>query len=419
MKLFKSISIIIFILISWNVRATNVENDSTKRNDENTKLNIFNIEPEDEEDEYIPLTRDVLLDLSKSGEYKSIYYSLYRNPVLKKKAFVYVSYKVDNFNYNQNYKLLCSSDSGIFVYDNYSIEFIPFKSINFIQRSRNFNTQLKIMTYWGLGLGAIVSISIGEFISIIAVPAVIDAYFIGGYGTYYFFAKYVNSFRFRINYLPKNGISFISTALKKSELWGQNLQLTDYPFAKQTKKEQVKSEIPEPKIEKDSVISNEIIISNPTISNSTKDSLIVVPIKRKTPELKVELPNLNNAKGKLNPQWLYLSFTKLDVNENKLMAKFKNIQGTQMIAENLQNLNTSELQFLAITIATLNGYNFRNITSFSESQSQYLLNNEPYLAFEIKPDSEIDPSNFQELDLNNIKLIYAVLKEKKELIIDF
>ena len=33
--------------------------------------------------------------------------------------------------------------------------------------------------------------------------------------------------------------------------------------------------------------------------------------------------------------------------------------------------------------------------------------------------SEIDPSNFQELDLNNIKLIYAVLKEKKELIIDF
>ena len=417
MKQLKSIAILLFILTGTNVLAVHNNQDTSNKSAEFEHLNSNDEDPVEVEEE--PLTRDFLLELSKSGEYKSVYYQLKRNPDLKKKGFVYVSYKVDNFNYNQNYKLLCLSDSGIFVYDNYYIEFIPFNSIKFIQHSRDFNTQLKIMTYWGLGLGAIISVSIGEFFPIIATPAVIDAYFIGFYGTYYFFAKYVNSFRFRINYLPKNGISFISTALKKSELWGQNLQLTDYPFAKQTKKEQVKSEIPEPKVEKDSVISNEIIISNPTISNSTKDSLIVVPIKRKTPELKVEFPNLNNAKGKLNPQWLYLSFTKLDVNENKLMAKFKNIQGTQMIAENLQNLNTSELQFLAITIATLNGYNFRNITSFSESQSQYLLNNEPYLAFEIKPDSEIDPSNFQELDLNNIKLIYAVLKEKKELIIDF
>ena len=417
MKLLKSIAILLFILTATNVLAVHNNQDTSNKSAKFEHSNSNDEDPDEVDEE--PLTRVFLLELSKSGKYTSVYHPLKRNPHLKNKGIVYVSYKVDNFNYNQNYKLLCMSDSGIFVYDNYYIEFIPFNSIKFIQHNSDFNTQLKIMTYWGLGLGAIVSVSIGEFFPIITTPAVIDAYFIGFYGTYYFFAKYVNSFRFRINYLPKNGISFISTALKKSELWGQNLQLTDYPYAKQTKKEQVKSEIPEPKIEKDSVISNEIIISNPTISNSTKDSLIVVPIKRKTPELKVEFTNLNNAKGKLNPQWLYLSFTKLDVNENKLMAKFKNIQGTQMIAENLQNLNTSELQFLAITIATLNGYNFRNITSFSESQSQYLLNNEPYLAFEIKPDSEIDPSNFQELDLNNIKLIYAVLKEKKELIIDF
>jgi hypothetical protein len=410
MKQLKSIAILLFILTATNVLAVHNNQDTTNKSAEFEHSNSNDEDPDEVEEE--PLTRDFLLDLSKSGEYKSVYHPLKRNPDLKKKGFVYVSYKVDNFNYNQNYKLLCSSDSGIFVYDNYSIEFIPFKSINFIQRSRNFNTQLKIMTYWGLGLGAIVSISIGEFISIIAVPAVIDAYFIGGYGTYYFFAKYVNSFRYRINYLPKNGISFISTELKKPDIWGQNLQLSDYPSAKQTTKNEVKSEITELTIESDSVISNETKITNPITTNSTQDSLIIAPTKSEPPQLKVEFPKLNTPSRKINPAWMYFSFNKLDVNEKKLLTKFRNIQGTQLIAENLQSLNPSELKFLAITIATLNGYNFRNIANFSESQNQNLKNYESYVSYEVKPDSEIDPNNLQELDLNNINLIYSILKEK-------
>jgi hypothetical protein len=129
-------------------------------------------------------------------------------------------------------------------------------------------------------------------------------------------------------------------------------------------------------------------------------------------QLKVEFPKLNTPIGKINPTWMYLSFNKLDVNEKKLMSKFKNIQGIQMIAENLQSLNPSELQFLAITITTLNGFDFKNVAIFSESQSQYLKNYASYISNEVKSDTEIDPSNMQELDINNVKLIYSVLKAK-------
>ena len=161
--------------------------------------------------------------------------------------------------------------------------------------------------------------------------------------------------------------------------------------------------------------NNNIVIKTDGVKVfAVKDSIALgtVPVKITPAPLKVEFPKLNTPSGKINPTWMYLFFNKLDVNEKKLMTKFKNIQGIQMIAENLQSLNSSELQFLAIIIATLNGYNFRNMTPFSESQCQYLRNNEPYLAFEIKPDSEIDPSNMQELDINNLNLIYSVLKAK-------
>lgn len=410
MKQLKSIAILLFILTATNVLAVHNNQDTFKKSAKIEHSNSNDKDPDEVEEEQ--LTRNVLLELSKSGEYKSVYHPLKRIPDLKEKGNVYVSYKVDNFNYNQNYKLLCISDSGIFVYDKFYLEFIPFNIINFIQRSRDFNTQLKIMTFWGLGLGAIVSVSIGEFIPIITTPAVIDAYFIGFYGTYYFFAKYVNSFRYQINYLPKNGIPFIATALKKSELWGHNLQLSDYPLGKKSTNTLLKSEKPEPKIERDSVISNEIKITNPITTNTTKDSVIIEPAKSAPAQLIVEFPNLNTPSGKINPNWMYINYNKLDVKEKKLMSKFKNIQGIQMTAESLQNLNPSEIQFLAITIATLNGYNFRNIVAFTESQNQNLKNYESYISYDIKSDSNIDPSNFQELDLDNIKLIYSVLKAK-------
>ena len=109
---------------------------------------------------------------------------------------------------------------------------------------------------------------------------------------------------------------------------------------------------------------------------------------------------------------MYINYNKSDVSEKKLMGKFKNIQGIQMIAENLQSLNPSELQFLAITIGTLNGFDFKNVAVFSESQSQYLKNYASYISNEINVNSEFDPSSMQELDLNNINLIYTVLKVK-------
>jgi hypothetical protein len=244
----------------------------------------------------------------------------------------------------------------------------------------------------------------------------------------------------------EKGKSYLKMINENTNFYGTRMQINDYPAALKTNTSD--TIVPQNKIdttllaqekyrssesnkvsnkEDNIVIKNdgvEILYNNQEtvtitkqstnieIPKSTKDSVVAEIPKAVPAQLKVEFPNLNTPTDKINPQWMYLSFNKLDVNEKKLMSKFKNIQGIQMIAESLQNLNHSELQFLAITIATLNGFNFKNVAIFSESQSQYLENYASYISNEVKSDTEIDPSNMQELDINNIKLIYSVLKAK-------
>ena len=373
------------------------------------------------------LTQEVLSQLSSKNELTEFYFTLSHGD-LRNKRSIYVNYKYGNITQKFDCKLLCVSEKGIFAYSKNTITYIPYEKIKFIQQGISFNKQLRIAVGVGGGVGFLYGLTENRLPFLMGILyGIVGA---GGTGLYYtaiggpinLISTISDDYRAKIKYSVSNGLEYRKKVLEQDQYYGNQMQIKDYPSI--SPKTQSKPIVPQDKIDStlmvqensrklDSTkIPDNTVSTTVEIPKSTKDSVIIEPAKSATAQLKVEFPNLNNVKGKLNPQWLYITFNNIDVNEKKLLAKYKNIQGIQMIAENLQNLNTSELQFLAITIVTLNGYNFRNITPFSESQSQYLLYNEPYLAFEIRPDSEIDPSNFQELDLNNIKLIYSILKAK-------
>ena len=370
------------------------------------------------------LTQEVLSQLSSKNELTEFYFTLSHGD-LRNKRSIYVCYQYGNILQRLNCKLICVSETGIFIYSKNSLTYIPYKYIKFIQRGISFGKQLSLATVAGAGFGFISGIATGSN------GVVFGPFWGAGFAGFFYItiggpinliSTISDDYRAKIKYSVSNGLEYRKKVLEQDQYYGNQMQIKDYPSI--SPKTQSKPIVPQDKIDStlmvqensrklDSTkIPDNTVSTTVEIPKSTKDSVIIEPAKSATAQLKVEFPNLNNVKGKLNTQWLYITFNNIDVNEKKLLAKYKNIQGIQMIAENLQNLNTSELQFLAITIVTLNGYNFRNITPFSESQSQYLLYNEPYLAFEIRPDSEIDPSNFQELDLNNIKLIYSILKAK-------
>ena len=345
------------------------------------------------------LTQEVLLRLSSKYELTEFYFTL-SNDDLRDKPRIFLCYQYGNILQRLNCKLICVTENGIFIYSKNSLTYIPYKYIKFIQRGISFGKQLSLATVAGAGLGFINGIANG-INGVVFGPfwgaGIADFLYISIVGPIYLVATLSNNYRAKIKYSASNGLNYQKKVLKKAHFYGNRMQIKDYPATLKTS-------------------NADTIVPQNKVSNK-EDNIVIkndgVEIPKSAPaQLKVEFPNLNNATGKINLQWMYLSFNKLDVNEKKLMTKFKNIQGIQIIAENLQNLNPSEIQFLAITIATLNGFDFKNVAIFSESQSQYLKNYASYISNEVKPDSEIDPSNMQELDVNNIKLIYSVLKAK-------
>lgn len=357
-------------MISWNVSATNVETESE------------------------PLTRDLLLELSKSGEYNKVAFKLNFLTRAFEKIPAYISYKHEGERIKKDCKFICASEKGIFIYKSANIEFIPYREIEFIQRATSFNKTFLIVSAGGIVGGALMSLAFENPAPLIIVPAALSAINFGISGPIYLIAKNFKSFRYPINEKQENGKSFLNFINRKKLVWGKNNNILNYPII-------------------DESLISQPVIKNDTASIASKNNHDSIPsMSILIPGKTIEFPKLNTPSGKINPEWMYYSFNKLDVNEKKLMAKFKNIQGTQLIVENLQSLNPSELKFLAITIATINGYNFRNIANFSESQNQNLKNYESYVSYEVKPNSEIDPNNLQELDLNNINLIYSILKEK-------
>ena len=373
------------------------------------------------------LTQEVLLKLSSTNELAQIYLPLSIIDIGEKRR-IYVNYKYGNITKKLDCKLICISEKGIFVYFKSTILFIPYEKIKFIQRGISFNKQFRIAVGVGGGVGFLYGLTDSHFPILFSILyGIVGA---GGTGLYYtaiggpinLISTISDDYRAKIKYSVSNGLEYRKKVLEQDQYYGNQMQIKDYPSI--SPKIQSKTIVPQNKIDTTFIvqensrkldstkIANNTVLTTVEISKSTKDSVVAEIPKAAPAQLKVEFPNLNTPTDKINPQWMYLSFNKLDVNEKKLMSKFKNIQGIQMIAESLQNLNPSELQFLAMTIATLNGFNFKNVAIFSESQSQYLENYASYISNEVKSDTEIDPSNMQELDINNIKLIYSVLKAK-------
>jgi hypothetical protein len=336
----------------------------------------------------------MLLNLSKGNEISSIFITLTDEELVDKRRVV-VYYKTDYHQFLKlEGKLMCVSDIGIFVYSKNILTYIPYKLIKSIKRGINFGNQIGIAVAAGGGIGFIYGLTDSNWPIVMGIVYGLYGAAFGGFyylvigGPIHFLATASKKFNFKIKYKEENGKLYLKMIIENCKIYGNRMQIKDYP-----------SKTPQ-------------IETNSNVPQKQKDTIAAAPVKITPTPLKVEFPKLNTPSGKINPQWMYFSFNKLDVNEKKLMAKFKNIQGSQMIAENLQNLNPSEIQYLAISIATLNGYNFRNIVSFTESQNLNLKNYESYISYEVKSDSEIDPTNLQELDLNNINLMYSVLKEK-------
>jgi hypothetical protein len=358
-----------------------------------------------------PLNQEMLLNLSKGNELASIFNTL-PFEALSDKRNVIVTYSSANLTLKLEGKLLCVSDKGVFVYSGNTLTFLPYKLIKFINRGLKFVKQIGIAVAAGGGIGFVYGLTETWPVIMGIVYGVYGAA-VGGFyylvigGPINLIVSASPNFKFKILFDEENGKSYFKMINENNSFYGKRMQIKDYPEALKTNN----SDTIIPQNEKDTIILAQESFKN---LDSNKNSTTIAETAQSTPtqQLKVEFPMLNNPSGKINPTWMYLSFNKLDVNEKKLMAKFKNIQGIQMIAENLQNLNPSEIQFLAITIATLNGFDFKNVAVFSESQSQYLKNYASYISNEVKPDSEIDPSNIPELDINNINLIYSVLKAK-------
>jgi hypothetical protein len=372
------------------------------------------------------LNQEMLLTLSKGNEISSIFNTLDDEELSDKKS-INVVYKSNYLTMKLYGKLICVSDKGIFVYLKNTLTYIPYKYIKLIRRGMNFGKQIGIAVAAGGGSGFVYGLTETWPVIMGIVYGVYGAA-VGGFyylvigGPINLIASTSRNVKFEIMFNEENGKSYLKMINENSKTYGNRMQVKDYPGT--VNNDSINSNIPQNKIDTTFIIqeksrkldstkiANNTVLTTVEISKSTKDSVVAEIPKAAPAQLKVEFPNLNTPTDKINPTWMYWSFNKFDVNEKKLMSKFKNIQGTQMFAENLQNLNPSEIQYLAITIATLNGYNFRNIANFSESQSQNLKNYESYISYEIKSDSDIDPTNLQELDLGNIKLIYSVLKEK-------
>jgi hypothetical protein len=374
----------------------------------------------------------MLLNLSKGNEISSIFNTLTEEELSDKKS-INVVYKSDYLTLKLDGKLICVSDKGIFIYSKNTLTYIPYKFIKFIKRGITFGKQLGIAATIGGGIGFIFGLTESWPI----IMGIVDGIYGTALGGFYYFiiggpinliASKSSNVKIEIMFSEENGKSYLKMINENSEIYGHRMRIKDYPGT--VNNNPTNSNVPQNQkdtnlithvksVNLDSIQSlennNNIVIKTDGIKVlAVKDTIAVgtVPVKITPAPLKVEFPNLNTPSGKINPKWMYSNYNKLDVNEKKLLAKFRNIQGTHLVAENLRSLNPSEIQYLAITIATLNGYNFRNIASFSESQSQNLKNYESYISYEIKSDSDIDPTNLQELDLNNINLIYSVLKEK-------
>lgn len=345
------------------------------------------------------LNRDFLIKLSKDNKYAREYYPLLRREI-KIKAYNYVAYKKDETDVKIDCRFLCYSDSGIFIYKQKYIEYIPYRDIKFIQRDLSLKKYLRIAAITGGILSLFIIPSLRDFSEIIFLfspPAVLTGYTLMFMGPITGISSLFKGYRFPINYSQSKVADFKNRVWENPNKWGLNTNILDYTL------------IDTPKIlDQKTIAVQQLEIKNDSL-NSPQNTVVEI-----LPEVKQskDLSTFKNPSGKMNPLWISANFVGNVVNEKKLLEKFKNIQGSNLTPEILQNLKSEELQFLAMTICNLNGFSFAQFPTLTASQIAYLRSTETYLSTEIKANTEIDLNNFNQTDSDNLSTIYSVLKEK-------
>lgn len=125
---------------------------------------------------------------------------------------------------------------------------------------------------------------------------------------------------------------------------------------------------------------------------------------------KTDWSQFNQGNG-LASAWMYDGYQTNAVRVAYLAKQFAWIRQRTITDGDLAKLDTrSEVQFLAMWITTAAGYNFREVVSFNQEQVNFFQPKEPYLAETIAPRSMIDPQVLLDVDLENLKLLFAHLK---------
>lgn len=157
-------------------------------------------------------------------------------------------------------------------------------------------------------------------------------------------------------------------------------------------------------------------------SNSKKvDSLITKNNTEKDVEPSVVHPvivpknvigEFQGAKG-INANWMFDGFNSSEVRTSYLVNQYSWIRQREISEADLKKLkNKSEIQFLAMWVATSAGYHFREAVEFDKDQLAFLLPKEPYLAEAVTKGFCLDPQIIVELDLVNLRRLHEALGMK-------
>jgi hypothetical protein len=115
----------------------------------------------------------------------------------------------------------------------------------------------------------------------------------------------------------------------------------------------------------------------------------------------------------INANWMFDGFNSGEVRTSYLINQYTWIRQREISEADLKKVkNKSEIQFLAMWVATSAGYHFREVVEFDKDQLAFLLPKEPYLAEAVTKDFYLDPQIIVDLDLVNLRRLYESLKMK-------
>lgn len=115
----------------------------------------------------------------------------------------------------------------------------------------------------------------------------------------------------------------------------------------------------------------------------------------------------------INANWMFDGFNSGEVRTSYLINQYTWIRQREISEADLKKVkNKSEIQFLAMWVATSAGYHFREVVEFDKDQLAFLLPKEPYLAEAVAKDFCLDTQIIVDLDLVNLRRLHESLKMK-------